>query len=122
MRWLIVVLLLLLILPATLFAVWTYATMHWNYSEGERAGYVQKISKKGWLCKSWEGELAMSNFPGAAQQIFAFSVTDEKIAKEINDAAGKRVALGYVQHKHVPTNCFADTEYYIKQVRILDKP
>jgi hypothetical protein len=121
MRWLVIALLLLLIVPVAAMAIWTYATMHYTYSEGERAGYVQKISKKGWLCKSWEGELAVANFPGTVPQIFTFSVTNDKVANDIKDAAGKRVALSYIQHKHVPTNCFAETEYYITQVRVLDK-
>lgn len=120
-RWVILILLLILIVPALAMALWTWGTMHYSYSEGERVGLIQKISKKGWLCKSWEGELAVANFPGTVPQLFVFSVTDDKVANDIHDAAGKRVALSYVQHKHVPTNCFAETEYYITRVRVLDK-
>ena len=96
-----------------------WVATHFAYSSGERAGYVQKISKKGWVCKTWEGELAITTFPGTAPQIFAFSVTDEKIAHDIERAAGQRVALSYEQHKGVPGQCFAETEYWVTGVRAL---
>ena len=111
--------LLLIVLPVCLFAAWVWITLHFSYSQGERAGYVQKISKKGWVCKTWEGELAMSTFPGTAPQIFAFSVRDDAVAAKIENAAGQRVALSYEQHKGVPGRCFAETEYYITAVRTI---
>ncbi len=89
------------------------------YSTGERVGFVQKISKKGWLCKSWEGELAITSFPGTAPQLFRFSVRDDATAKKILDAAGQRVALSYEQHLGVPTSCFAESEYFVTGVRTL---
>ena len=112
-------LVLFVVFPVGVFAVWAWITLHFSYSEGERAGYVQKISKKGWVCKTWEGELAMSTFPGTAPQIFTFSVRDDAIAEQIENAAGQRVALRYQQHKFVPTRCFAETEYFITSVRAL---
>jgi len=110
-------LLLVVVLPVCLLAAWVWITLHFSYSTGERAGYVQKISKKGWFCKTWEGELAMSTFPGTAPQIFTFSVRDDAVAKKIENAAGERVALSYEQHKGVPGSCFAETEYFITAVR-----
>ena len=110
--------LLLVLLPCG-FLAWVWITLHFSYSEGERAGYVQKISRKGWICKTWEGELAMSTFPGTAPQIFTFSVRDEATAKKIMSSAGQRVALSYEQHKGVPGSCFAETEYFITSVRPL---
>lgn len=109
----------LVLLPLAGGAAYTWAAMNFSYSEGERAGYIQKISKRGWLCKTWEGELAISNVPGSAPQIFAFSVRDDRIAKDLEDAAGKRVSLAYEQHKGIPTNCLAETEYWVKGVRVL---
>lgn len=97
------------------------AALHVSYSTGERAGYVQKISKKGWVCKTWEGELAMVNLPGTAPQIFAFSVRDEAVARQLLDAAGQRAALMYDQHRGVPTHCFGETEYFITRVRPLGR-
>ena len=45
-------------------ALWTLATLTFSYSSGDRIGYVQKLSRKGWVCRTWEGELAMSPVPG----------------------------------------------------------
>ena len=109
--------LLLLLLPAVLIASYTWAALHYAYSSGERTGYVQKISKKGWFCKTWEGELAMTTVPGTAPQIFQFSVRDDATARQIVEAAGQRVALNYEQHKGVPSSCFGETEYFITGVR-----
>jgi len=116
--WLLLIV-LIVVLPVCLFAAWVWITLHFSYSKGERAGYVQKISQKGWVCKTWEGELAMSTFPGTAPQIFTFSVRDDAIAHKIENAAGQRVALSYEQHKGVPSTCFAETEYFITSVRTL---
>ncbi len=102
-------------------AGWVWLTLHWSYSEGERAGYVQKLSSKGWLCKTWEGEIAMVTMPGAIPDRFAFSIRDDKIAQRINELAGQRVVLTYEQHKFVPTNCFGETEYFVTQVRVVSE-
>src|ERR1700746_66097 len=118
-RYWLFLLLIVIVLPACLVAAWVWITLHFSYSQGERAGYVQKISKKGWICKTWEGELAMSTFPGTAPQIFTFSVRDDAVAEKIENAAGQRVALRYEQHKGVPTACFGETEYFIVSVRTL---
>ena len=95
---------------------WTWLTLHWTYSEGERAGYVQKLSKKGWLCKTWEGELALVTMPGAIPEKFIFTVPDDATARRVNALAGERVVLQYQQHKFIPTSCFGDTEYFVVDV------
>ncbi len=118
-RWILIALVVVVVLPVLGFAAWTWTTLHVSYSNGERVGYIQKISKKGWTCKSWEGELAMVSMPGSAPQIFNFSVRDEAVARSVTDAAGKRVALVYEQHRGVPTSCFGETEYYITGIRIV---
>ena len=118
-RFWLLLLVLIVVLPVCVFAAWVWITLHFSYSKGERAGYVQKISQKGWVCKTWEGELAMSTFPGTAPQLFTFSVRDDAIARKIQDAAGQRVALSYEQHKGVPTACFGETEYFIVSIRTL---
>jgi hypothetical protein len=109
----------LLFLPAVVIGGYTWVTLHYAYSSGERAGYVQKISKKGWICKTWEGELAMTTMPGTPPQIFQFSVRDDAVARRIEEAAGQRVALSYEQHKGVLTSCFGETEYFISGVRTI---
>src|SRR5438876_8722229 len=95
---------------------WTWITLHFSYSTGERVGYIQKMSKKGWVCKTWEGELAMLNQPGVPAQIFNFSVRDEAVAQNILRYAGQRVTLIYAQHRGVPSTCFGETEYFITNV------
>jgi len=107
----------LLATPPLVFAAWTWAALHYSYSTGERAGFVQKVSKKGWVCKTWEGELAMANLPGSMPQLFTFSVRDEGIAREIERTIGRRVSLSYEQHRGVPTTCFGETEYFVTRVQ-----
>ena len=107
-----------LIVPIVLFALYTWFTLSWSYSEGERAGYLQKFSKKGWLCKTWEGEILLSSMPGAIPERFEFSVRDDQIAKDLMAATGKRVILSYAQHKGVPSSCFGETEHFIEKVVI----
>jgi hypothetical protein len=102
------------------FGGWAWFTLTYNYSDGERAGYIQKLSHKGWLCKTWEGELSMINYPGAAPEIFRFSVRDDKMAKDIEAVVGKRVALRYEQHINVPTSCFGETEYFVTGLRVIE--
>jgi hypothetical protein len=96
--------------------IWTLITLNYTYSTGERAGYVQKISEKGWICKTWEGEIAMANLPGAMPQIFEFSVRDDAVAEQISKLAGQRVSLTYDEHPGIPTSCFGDTPYFIVKV------
>ena len=103
-----------------LFAAYTWIALHWSYSSGERAGYVQKFSHKGWVCKTWEGELAMVSMPGTMSEKFAFSVTDDAISAKINQNLGKRVSLTYEQHIGVPSSCFAETQYFVTNVRIVE--
>jgi hypothetical protein len=95
---------------------WTWITLHFTYSTGERVGYIQKMSKKGWVCKTWEGELAMLNQPGVPAQIFPFTVADENVAQSILKYGGQRVSLTYQQHRGVPTTCFGETEYFVTNV------
>ena len=116
-KWIILGVAALVLLPILVFAAWSGATLSYSYSSGERAGYMQKLSHKGWLCKTWEGELAMQNLPGTPPEIFAFSVRDDAVAKRIQDLEGQKVALVYEQHKGVPTACFGETEYFITDVK-----
>jgi hypothetical protein len=111
-------LLLTFLVVVVLLAIgWVWITLHWAYSDGERAGYVQKLSRKGWLCKTWEGEIAMVTMPGAIPEKFEFSVRDNAVAQQLNAMAGKRVVLDYRQYKFIPTTCFGETEYFVDAVR-----
>lgn len=101
------------------FAAYLWIALHWSYSEGERSGFMQKLSHKGWLCKTWEGELSLVALPGAAPEKFYFSVRDETVAQQINANVGQRVALTYEQHKGLPTSCFGETDYFVTAVKII---
>lgn len=102
------------------FAGYLWIVFNWSYSKGERAGYVQKFSQKGWLCKTWEGELTLVAVPGSMPEKFFFSVRDDNLAKKINASLGKRVSISYEQHKGIPTSCFGETEYFGKELKVLD--
>ncbi|HST07388.1 MAG TPA: hypothetical protein VLJ83_04415 [Gemmatimonadaceae bacterium] len=112
-----IILTTIILIPAVIIVLWVWVALGWTYAKGERAGYVQKISKKGWLCKTWEGELAMANLPGTMPQIFPFTVRDDSIAHVIEANAGKQVSLTYEQHRGVPTSCFGETEYFVTRVQ-----
>ena len=116
------VLLIVVALVITLFIAYTWLVLNWSYSEGERAGYVQKLSKKGWLCKTWEGEIALITMPGTVAEKFYFSVRDDGVAQRINASMGKRVSLDYEEHVGVPTSCFAETPYFVTDVKVIDEP
>ena len=108
---------LIVLVPIGVMAIWMTATLAFSYSSGERVGYNQKLSRKGWLCKTWEGELAMTAAPGVAPEIFRYSVRSDSLARAIDALAGNRVSISYEQHKGVPTKCFGETEYYATAVR-----
>ena len=92
---------------------------NWSYADGEHAGWVQKFSSKGWLCKTWEGEMAMVSLPGSTPEKFYFTVMDDKVADEVAKAIGKRVSLHYEQKVGIPTSCFGETRYYVKGVEVV---
>jgi hypothetical protein len=114
-RWLLLMVLVLIGL-ALLYGLFE---SNWSYSTGERAGWIQKFSRKGWLCKTWEGEMAMVSMPGTLPEKFDFTVWNQDVVAQINASMGRRVALSYEQKKGLPSACFGDTEYWITTVRVL---
>lgn len=112
----------LVLIPISLFALYTWASITWVYSSGERAGYVQKLSLKGWVCKTYEGELVLVSMPGTQAEKFYFSVRNKVVAKRINETVGKRVRLIYEEHVGVPTTCFGETRHFVTGVELLDNP
>jgi hypothetical protein len=100
--------------------LWFWAMITWSYSSGERAGWVQKFSKKGWICKTWEGELALVTMPGTAQEKFLFTVWDDGVAQQINAAMGKRVSLHYNEKVGLPGSCFGETRYWVNGVKAVE--
>lgn len=109
----------LVIIPLLLVAAYIWVMFHWSYSEGERAGFMQKLSSKGWICKTWEGELSLVALPGAAPEKFLFTVRDDAVAARINALVGQRVALVYEEHKGLPTSCFGETDYFVTDIKLL---
>ena len=102
-------------------ALYIWAMYSWSYSSGERAGWVQKFSKKGWICKTWEGEIALVTMPGTAQEKFPFTVWDERVAAQINAAMGKRVSLHYDEKVGLPGTCFGETRYWVNGVKAVEE-
>ena len=111
-----------LLIIALGFAAYTYLSLSWSYSEGERVGILQKLSRKGWVCKTYEGELALYVISGVTPQIWNYTVRDPAVALRMNDALGQRVRLHYTEHRGIPSSCFGDTGYFVDSVRPVDVP
>ena len=109
----------IILLPIIIFTLWALITLNYTYSSGERAGFLQKVSKRGWLCKTWEGEMQLSAIPGSAPETFYFSTRSDSLAAALNRLSGQRVVVEYAQHKGVPSSCFGDTEYFATGVRLV---
>lgn len=114
------VLIFVIILPIALFALYTWAALTWVYSTGERAGYVQKFSEKGYICKTYEGELVLVSMPGTQAEKFNFTVKDKALVEKINNSLGKRVRITYQEHKGIPSSCFGETPYFVQNVQVLE--
>jgi hypothetical protein len=110
---------IIVVLPLLGLVGYTWLVLTWSFSTGERAGYVQKLSRKGWLCKTWEGEMALVSMPGTVAEKFPFTVRSDDIARQINDSIGAKVALTYEQHVGVPTTCFGETGYFVSAVKVV---
>ncbi len=122
MRTLFLMIFVVFVIAVLAFGGWTWVALHWAYSDGERAGYVQKFSRKGWLCKTWEGEIALVNLPGTASEVFPFSVRDPEVAAQVERSMGHRAVLHYEEHRGLPTTCFGETNHFITGVRLADQP
>ena len=109
-----------IVVLVALLAGYTWLVLNWSYSTGERAGYVQKFSQKGWLCKTWEGEMAIVAIPGSLPEIFKFTVRDDGVAAIINSHMGKRVSIAYEQHVGIPSTCFGETGYYVSKIHVVE--
>ncbi len=109
--------LLLVVLLVLGTSLYTYGSLKWSYSTGERVGFVEKISKRGWVCKTNEGDLAMVNLPGQPAEKFHFTVRDDKLVNEVEALAGHKVAISYEEHRGIPSSCFGDTQYFVVAIR-----
>jgi len=91
--------LLIIVLLIGSFFYWKY---FFTYSEGYRAGLLQKFSSKGTLFKTYEGEIILSSVQtttnmAIASEKFYFSVTDEDIARKIEKLQGESVVVHYTE-------------------------
>jgi len=103
-------------------ALYTWLALTWAYSDGERAGLLQKFSRKGWICKTYEGELALYVVAGVQPEIWYFSVRDPVLARQLSAVVGQRVQLHYTEHRGVPTDCFGETGYYVDRINTIGEP
>ena len=99
-------------------AAYLIVVFNWSYSDGNRAGYIQKFSTKGWMCKTHEGELAMTTVPGTAPVLWDFTIWDDTVATQLSEVMGKRVILHYKEYRYIPTTCFGETTYFVDKVEV----
>ncbi len=102
-----------------LMALYTWLALHWDYSTGYRSGTMQKFSRRGWVCKTYEGELWQSVVTNVSPQVWQFSVRDKRVVQALDSLVGRPVRLHYTEHRGVPTSCFADTPYYVDRVVVV---
>jgi len=105
-----------------LLGLYTMLMLWWSYSDGERAGVLQKFSKRGWICKTYEGEIAQYVVGGVAPQIWHFSVRDAAIAEQLHKAVGQQLRVHYEEHRGLPTNCFGETDYFADRFEVINAP
>jgi hypothetical protein len=109
---------LVVILICFIASAYLLVAFNYSYSDGNRAGYIQKFSNKGWICKTHEGELAMTTVPGVAPVLWGFSVWDAKVASQLSQVMGKRLILHYKEYRYLPTTCFGETAYFVDRVEV----
>ncbi len=112
---------IVLAVPLVLLVVYVYGALWLTYSQGERAGILQNVRRTGRLCKTWEGELAMTTVPGVTPVIWNFSVRNEAVIPKLSGALGKQVTVRYEEHRYLPTNCFGETSFFVEDVVVHDR-
>lgn len=115
---------LLIILAVVILATAiTFLIFNYTYSEGSRAGVVVKFSKRGYVLKTYEGELnmgGMGNIPNTAQMnmMWSFSVKDQAVADTLMHLEGRKVSLHYKEKiKNMPWQ--GETKYFVDGVEVI---
>jgi hypothetical protein len=111
-------LLVLIVIFTSIFIYWKY---YYTYSNGYRAGLLQKFSHKGNLVKTYEGEMILSSVSGNANVVIAsekfyFSVTSSKLAQRLDTMQGQMVIVHYKQKNGV-LFWHGDSEYLVDSVK-----
>lgn len=88
-----------------------------QYSDGERTGLVNKISHKGLICQTWEGQMLVGNGNNVDPEEYFFTVKDDAVVKQVQDAQGKIATLHYKQYA-LSSNCWGDTSYEVVGVTV----
>jgi len=115
MRWL----LILIIGGGSIFIYWKY---FYTYSEGYRAGLLQKFSSKGALFKTYEGEIILSSVSSTrdvalASEKFLFSMTNKSLVRQFDTLQGNMVIVHYRQKNGI-IFWRGDTEYLVDSVKV----
>ncbi len=85
-------------------AIFIYFRYFWVFGEGVKAGELNYVVKKGYIFKTYEGNLIQSGFKGSTSGTiqsyeFRFSVVDESIAQKMMANSGKEFKLHYKEYK-----------------------
>ena len=108
---------LIVLVILAIFIYWKY---YFTYSEGNRAGLLQKFSYRGQMFKTWEGELILSSVKSSqnvalASEKFLFSVTDKNAAEKLSHLEGTFISVHYIQ-KNGRLFWRGDTEYFVDSI------
>lgn len=95
----------------------------WTYSDGTRAGELIKVSRKGVVFKTWEGQLNLGGFDSGSEglvgNIWNFSTTNKEVYQKLQELEGNKVKLSYKQrYKTMPWQ--GKTEYFIDKVELVE--
>lgn len=110
-----------LVLSLAIFATAYFSFVYYaTYSEGVRSGELIKFSKKGYVFKTWEGEI---NQGISGAQIFKFSVMDseDKVIEQMKNLQGEYVKVTYIE-RYRTFPWWGETNYYISEVVKEDSP
>lgn len=104
------------VMTALFFTIAYYA----SYSDGDRTGELIKFSRKGYVFKTWEGEISQGI---AGAQIFKFSVldNDEEVIETLKKYQGQYIKVTYVE-RYTTFPWWGDTNYYITAVKKEQSP
>jgi hypothetical protein len=104
--------------------IWIYWSYFFTYSDGYRAGLLQKFSRKGNIFKTYEGEMILSsvqsnNNVALASEKFIFSVSDKNIALQLDSLQGKNIVVHYTE-KNNTLPWRGETKYIVSSAKLSD--